>query len=584
MNRASRRRQEKLSKGAAPAARSGGGRAVVRDPRLAEAVGQAMRLQQAGRAAEAERLYGEILARQPDHPEANHFLGLLKHQTGRTGEGLLLIARSIAADPDNADFHNNLGTVLKDTERFGDSVESFRKAIALRPDFAVAHNNLGVALKELGRYEEAYRSYREALRLQPAYVGARLNLANAEKDEGRLDAAAEDYRAALKLKPNDAEICYQLGMTLTENGAKEPAAEAFRRAIALKPRHAESYLMLSTLKRQKEPDAEMAAMELLYRRADATESERMVVAFALAKALEDLGRYDEALDYLVSGNALRRKTFDYQTAGARAHFEEVKAIFTPALFERLQGVGDPDPTPVFIVGMPRSGTTLVEQILASHPAVVGPGELSALQAVASAALPGENGSAFPADLGGIDPDAFRDAGQTYVEALRAYSADAVRITDKMPGNFLLIGLIRLILPEATVIHCVRDAPATCLSIFKTFFRSQGHRYGYDLAELGDYYALYADLMEHWHRVLPGFVHDVRYEELVADQEAQSRRLVSLAGLDWDNRCLAFHEAKRPVRTASAAQVRQPIYRNSLELWRRYEKGLQPLLDRLPAER
>ncbi|MGN6549435.1 MAG: tetratricopeptide repeat-containing sulfotransferase family protein [Pararhizobium sp.] len=581
MNRASRRRQEKLSKATSPAGR--GAPAALRDPRLAEAVGQAMRLQQQGRAAEAERLYGEILARQPEHPEANHFLGLLMHQSGRTEEGLALIARSIGADPENADFHNNLGTVLKDRERFGDSIESFRRAIALRPSFAVAHNNLGVALKELGRYEEAYRSYREALRLQPAYVGARLNLANAEKEEGRLDAAAEDYRGALKLKPNDAETCYQLGMTLTEGGAKEPAMEAFRRAIALKPRHAESYLMLSTLKRQKEPDAEMAAMERLFGRADATESEKMVVAFALAKALEDLGRYDEALDYLVSGNALRRKTFDYQTAGARAHFEEVKTTFTPSLFERLGNAGDPDPTPVFIVGMPRSGTTLVEQILASHPAVVGPGELSALQAVASAAFPGDNGSAFPADLGALDPEAFREAGQTYVEALRAYSADAVRITDKMPGNFLLIGLIRLILPKATVIHCVRDAPATCLSIFKTFFRSQGHRYGYDLAELGDYYALYADLMEHWHRVLPGFVHDVRYEELVADQEAQSRRLVALAGLDWDDRCLAFHEAKRPVRTASAAQVRQPIYASSLDLWRRYEQGLKPLLDRLPAQ-
>jgi Tfp pilus assembly protein PilF len=579
MNRASRRRQEKLSKRSGEGNRGAAVMAGRNLDALAEPIGRAMRLQQAGRLGEAAAIYRQALGIDPDHPAANHFYGLLQHQAGRPEEAMRLISRSLELEPQNADFHNNLGAVLKDAGQLAESARAYRRAIQLRPDYAAAHNNLGVVLKLLGRYGEAVESYRKALALQAGYAAARLNLANAEKDAGRLSEAAEDYREALKLRPNDPEAHYQLAMTLTEGGEIDPAIETFRRTIELQPRHAEAYLMLASLKRPREADGEMEAMERLYARSEATEQEKMLLAFALAKSFEDIGRYDEAFDYLLAGNAARRKTFEYSTAEAKAHFEEMKAIFDAPLFEQAGDVGFGDRTPVFILGMPRSGTTLVEQILASHPDVFGPGELPALQAVANEtfALPG---SPFPAAVRNADAKAFGSAGRAYVDRLRGFSKDAARITDKMPGNFMLIGLIRLILPEATVIHCVRDAPATCLSIFKTYFRTQGHLYGYDLEELADYYKLYTDLMAHWHSVLPGFVHDVRYEALVADQEQQSRKLVELCGLPWDDRCLAFHKAERPVRTASAAQVRQPMYDSSLELWRRYEKGLQPLLERL----
>ncbi len=539
-----------------------------------------MRLQQAGRLDEAASLYAKVLESDPDHPEANHYLGLLLHAQGRAEDGWHLLVRSLGADPANADFRNNIGTVLKEAGRLQESREVLREAVALRPDFALAWNNLGVTERQLGELDAAIGSYRKALSFNPSYVAARVNLANAEREAGHHAEAIADYRAALQLRPNDPETHYQLGSSLMEHGEIERAQESFRKTIMLRPRHAEAHLMLASLRRPAGEDAEMSAMKALFGRPDATEEEKMLLAFALAKSLEDIGRHDEAFEYLLAGNALRRQTFDYSHEATKGHFEEIRSVFTPSLFEKFGEVGSMDETPVFIVGMPRSGTTLVEQILASHPDVFAPGELSILQSVAARtfSIPGK--SAFPANMEQIAPAVFERAGADYVQALRGHSADARRITDKMPGNFMLIGLIRLILPRATVIHCVRDAPATCLSIFKTFFRSKGHLYAYDLKELGDYYNLYAGLMRYWHEVLPGFVVDVRYEELVADQEPHSRALVDACGLPWDDRCLAFHEATRPVRTASAAQVRQPMYDSSLRLWRRYGEGLAPLLERL----
>ena len=576
MNRALKRRQGKTN----ATGRGGAEGASPADDPFAAVIGAALRMQQAGRLDEAAAAYRKVLAKRPRHAAANHFFGLLLHQAGRSEEGMPYIARSLETEPANADFQSNLGTVLKDTGRFDEAVASFEAAVRLRPDFALAWNNLGAALSAAGRMSEAIAAHRKAVELQPHYVAGRLNLAHALKEAGKLDEAAENYRAALAMRPNDAETHYQLALSQMEGGEIDEAMETFRRTIVLKPRHAEAYVMLASLKRPREADEEMAAMERLYHRADATDQEKMLIGFALAKSFEDIGRYDEAFDYLLAGNALRRKTFDYSHQAAKAHFDELKSVFDKGLFDRLHDVGSKDETPIFIIGMPRSGTTLVEQILSSHPEVFGPGELMTLQQVGLRSFPPAADLGFPATVARAAPEKFAQAGDAYVAELRRWSADARRITDKMPGNFTLVGLIRLILPKARVVHCVRDAPATCLSIFKTYFRSQGHRYGYDLAELADYYNLYADLMRHWHSVLPGFVRDIRYEDLIADQEAQSRALVADCGLEWDDRCIAFHEAKRQVRTASAAQVRQPIYKSSIEQWRRYEKGLKPLLDRL----
>lgn len=572
MSRAIRRRNEKLAQ---KSGRNGAGSPPA-DP-FAPQIRRALQLQQAGDLRGAESLFTAVLRERSGHPTALHFLGLLRYRTGSKADGLEMLARSVELDDGNADFHNNYATVLRQENRLTGSIAHCQKALDIRPDFAFAWSNMAIALKQAGRLSEALEAAEKAFELQPRHYNLRVNLANTQREAGEGQAAIANYRAALAMQPNDADTRYQLAWALLEMGELDEAAEAFRKVLAVEPRRAEAHLTLASLKRPKAFDDEMRAMERLYDRTETTDGGRAVLAFALAKSLEDIGRYDESFSYLEAGNRLVRQGYEYSTETARGQFENVKAMFDGALFATRQDVGYRDPTPVFVLGMPRSGTTLFEQILASHKEVAALGELTTLQSIAERSLD-PDGHHLPPSA--VEPEAFTRTGREYVASLRRQSPDALRITDKMPGNFLLIGLIRLILPEATIVHCQRDPASTCLSIFKTYFRNRGHQYGYDLAELGDYYRLYADLMAHWHRVLPGFVHDFRYEALIADQEGESRRLIETCGLAWDPACLAFADADRPVRTASAAQVRRPIYKDSLALWKRYEKHLGPLLERL----
>jgi tetratricopeptide (TPR) repeat protein len=572
MSRAARRRNQKLAQ---KSGRNGAAPTTV-DP-FAPKIRRALQLQQAGDVRGAESLFAEVLRERGDHPTALHFLGLLRYRAGDRAEAAQMIARSVELDDGNADFHNNYATVLRQENRLTGSIAHCRKALDIRPDFAFAWSNMAIALKQAGRLSEALEAAEKAFELQPRHYNLRVNLANTQRGAGEPQAAIANYRAALAMQPNDADTRYQLAWTLLEMGDLDEAAEAFRKVLAVEPRRAEAHLTLSSLKRPDGFDDEMAAMERLYNRAETTDSGRAVLAFALAKSLEDIGRFDEAFAYLETGNRLIRQGYDYSTETVREQFENVKAMFDEGFFAERRDVGHRDATPIFVLGMPRSGTTLFEQILASHRDVAALGELTTLQSIAERSLDPDGRQVPPSS---IEPAAFTRTGREYVASLRRQSPDALRITDKMPGNFLLIGLIKLMLPEATIIHCLRDPASTCLSIYKTYFRNRGHQYGYDLAELGDYYRLYADLMAHWHRILPGFVHDFRYEALIADQEGESRRMIETCGLDWDPACLAFADADRPVRTASAAQVRQPIYTRSLDLWRRYEKHLGPLIERL----
>ncbi len=569
INRSSKRREMHRAKSATA------GRSAEAD-RLVQ---QGLQLHQAGRLPHAEETYRRTLKAHPQHPAALHFLGLLLHQTGRTGEGLPLLAQSIAAEPDNADFLNNLGTVLRDTGRLEEAVATYEKVLAVRPDFFAARANMALAQKELGRFDEAVEAWRATVAMKPYAVDARRKLAETLRDAGRPAEAAEAYREALSLKSRDAELCYGLGVALMEKGDIEAAVDAFRAAVGAQPDHAEAWLMLASLKRHKTVDTELEALEGAHDRAPTGSRERALTAFGLGKAYDDLGDFSRAFDFFEEANAAHRKSLSYDAAEVRAQFEAARRVFQPELFEKFAGSGDPDDTPVFVVGMPRSGTTLVEQIISSHPAVYGAGELVLLRSIMDGLYPPGATPPYPASVPVTPAEALRKAGRDYAEAIRAQYPGWRHVTDKMPGNFMLIGMIRLMLPNARIVHCARDARATCLSIFKTYFRN-GHSYAYDLAELAEFHNLYTGMMEHWRQVLPGVVHDVRYEDFVADQEGQSRALIAHLGLPWDDAVLAFHKSERPVKTASAGQVRQPMYKGSTDLWKRYGDRLAPLASRL----
>ncbi|PBB99386.1 tetratricopeptide repeat-containing sulfotransferase family protein [Mesorhizobium sp. WSM3862] len=541
---------------------------------------RALQLHQAGRRQEAESLYRQVLGQQPNHAAALHFLGLLLHQTGRSEEGLDLIEQSVTLQPQNADFLNNMGTVMRDLGRVAAAVDFFRGAVDIRPDQLAARDNLGSSLKQLGQFEGAEEIYRGTIGRSPFHVRARIGLAETLQEAGRLDEAIALFRESLSIRPKDAELLYGLGVALMEKGKLAEAADLARQVVAIAPAMAKAWLLLTQVKRQTERDAELAGMEAEHAKAPQDSLARMQLSFGLGKANDDLKDYGRAFDYFAEGNAIRRKGIDYDPVRTRDEFEAMKSAFDKAFFEKHRPSDISDDTPIFVVGMPRSGTTLVEQIIASHPQVFGAGELSILKSVVGKQFPMSMPGGFPSGIADMPDKAFAEAGQAYIDMLHARYPGFRHVTDKMPGNFLLVGFLHMMLPKAKIVHCARDAAATCLSIFKVHFRGDSHRYGYDLGELADFHNLYTDIMAHWHKVLPGVVHDVRYEDFVADQEGQTRALMAHLGLPWDDKVLAFHETDRPVRTASAAQVRQPMYQGSVDLWKCYGERLKPLLVKL----
>ena len=361
-------------------------------------------------------------------------------------------------------------------------------------------------------------------------------------------------------------------------GRLAEAREAAERAVQLRPRSPLYLLNLGELRKFDAGDPHLAAMEDLARTAASRPVKQQIeLQFARAKAYEDVGRYDDSFRVLASGNALKRRQIAYDETATAAVFERIRQVFTPELIQRFRGAGEPSSVPVFIVGMPRSGTTLVEQILASHPQVFGAGELPALGNTLDCLRPA-GGAALPLPdlMPNVSAENLRRLGKRYVAKIARLAPAATRIADKMPSNFLFAGLIHLALPNARIIHVFRDPVDTCVSCFSKLFAA-GQHHTYDLAELGRYYRRYQALMAHWYRILPaGRILDVRYEDVVANLDGQARRVIAHCGLEWDPRCLAFHDTQRPIHTASASQVRQPLYRTAIGRAQCYEPFLEPL--------
>ncbi len=348
--------------------------------------------------------------------------------------------------------------------------------------------------------------------------------------------------------------------------------------MALQPDLTEVYLNRGELKTYRPGDADLAELERLAADPPRFAPAKMLpVHFALGKALEDIGDYPRAFEQWLRGNAIQRHEMPYDEEDSRQTFRRLIDQFGPRLLDPVGQVGDPSPAPIFIIGMPRSGSTLIEQILASHPLVHAAGELSQLGRAVYAVLGGPGD--YAAALAGCDAARLRGLGESYLASV-PLPAGKTRLTDKMPSNFFYVGLIRLILPNARIIHSVRDPVDICLACFAKLFAS-GHQFTYDLGTMGRYYRWYYELMEHWRSLLPAdAMLEVSYEQVVDDLEAQARRLLDYCGLPWDDRCLRFHEMRRPIRTASSVQVRRPLYRSSLARWRRYEAFLEPLLAEL----
>jgi tetratricopeptide (TPR) repeat protein len=566
---------------------------IARDRKTPARFAKAVAFHQAGRLDQAVTLYRRIIAREPDLPEVHGNLGTALVALGRLSEAAASCQRAIELDPDKPKVWCQWGAALAGLGRLAEAEAKLRRAILLDRDFAAAHCQLGNILRQSGCLDAAEDMLRRAVGLDPNSAQAHAGLGDVLLDRGQSLKAAAAFGRAVALKPDFAGAYNNLSLALKEAGRLIEAGHAAEAAIRLAPKRAAYYANLAEVRTFTHGDPHVAALEALTQEALTQDASPVAeewahLHFALAKAYEDMGRADDAFAQLLAGNALKRRAIVYDEAATLARMERTRALFTPELIAARQGCGEATRLPVFILGMPRSGTTLVEQILASHPRVCGAGEVKLFDQAVGAMrdlAPGAaaRGATYPDMIADMQPEHFRLLGAVYAEQLARLEPGALRIIDKMPQNFIYAGLIHLALPHAAIIHVVRDPIDTCVSCFAKLF-VEGHAYSYDLAELGRYYRRYQLLMAHWRRVLPpARMLDVRYEDVVADLEGAARRIVAHCGLAWDARCLDFHRTERTVRTASAAQVRRPIYTHSVARWRKYERFLAPLPAELHAE-
>lgn len=566
----------------------------------------------------AEACQRRALAIAPNFAPALNNMGSIRRECKRKDEALIWYQKAIAAAPDYLEPLNNYGALVLEDDRTKEAAEALNKALQINPNYAEAICNMGGVNLALEENEAALSCYRRALVLRPVYIEAQMGLARtyqaldnlpaaeAEAQRAiRIDAAnpkahallgsifaesskpelaEKEYNQALALDPECDDALLGLGHLCMELGQMDRAEELFLRALEFKPDNLAARVHISQVKKAGAGDGNFAALLAEEKKsAGLSENRLMSLHFALGKSYEDSKDYDQAFPHFMAGCKLKRAKLSYDPANSARQFAGVMDIFNQAAIDRLRGPGDPpgDPSgvPVFVLGMPRSGTTLTEQIIASHPDVYGAGELHDLLRIAERNIGGVTAPvSFPDNLRELDRQTLTTWGTEYIAGLKQRAPTAQRITDKMPANYFAVGLIHLMLPKAKIIHVNRNPVDTCLSCYTRLFnRKQEHTY--DLAELGQYYVHYARLMDHWRKVLPaGAFLDVHYEDIVADQEAQARRLIAYCGLEWNSACLDFHNTKRSIRTASVTQVRQPIYTSSVERWRHYEKFLGPLLD------
>ncbi len=548
---------------------------------VAAASNHGLALATLGRLDEALAAYERALEIRPDHAETHFNRANALRDLGSFAEALAGYDRAIAARPALFEAWNNRGNLLKALGRPAEATASFDKALAIKPRHVGALYNRANALRDLNRNAEALADFDKAIAITPNYLEAHVNRGHALKDLDRPGDALASYQRALTLNPDCAEAHDGRGLVLIELGRLEEARAEFETAVRIAPRKASFYFNLTCARKMNAGESAVRAMEDLWRDRFALDpDEEIPLRFALAKTYADFGDSERAFLRLLEGNALKRRQIAYDERSTLEALAITRETFSADFLRAHGGLGDPSCIPVFIIGMPRSGGTLAEQILASCPNACGAGEiLDFADAVSEVGAGWSAAQALHGDARACAAS-LREIGARYVERIRRLAPKAERIVNKLPDNFRWAGLIHLALPNARIVHTRRDPIDTSVSCFAKLF--SGHLpYCYDLGELGRYYCAYDELMAHWRAALPHqTLLEVQYEDLVEDFEPQARRLVAHCGLAWDPRCLRFFETERAVRTASAAQVRQPVYTTSVGAWRRYERYLGPLLKSL----
>ncbi len=525
--------------------------------------------------------YQKVLEIDPNYLESLNNLGALYIEDNKSDEAIKTLLKTLKINPQYAEAHNNLGNAFLTKEDSDRAMAAYNHALKLKQDYPEPMIGIARIYRERDQYDDAVMTVKRALKLNPKKPEAHSLL-------GDIYLKLEDYKAsekcflkALELEPELLQAHLGLGQLYMEKGDLKLAEETFTHAMGISTEEVAPYVHMAQVRKVKKDDPILQRLEEEAQNIDdLPESRAMSLHFALGKSYDDIGEYDKAFPHFAEGCRLKRTKHEYNPDQHERSCRNIREFFSKENMKRLKGGAKPSDLPIFILGMPRSGTTLVETILASHPDVYSAGELHDILQIANNPKLGVKSEGFPISMQGLTKEDVREMGERYLENLREHDEHAKRITDKMPANFMALGLIHLMLPEAKIIHTMRNSADICLSSFtKNFNNSQRH--SYDLVEMARFYVSYAEIMEYWRKLLPkGTFYDVQYEELVANPEEETRKLVDYCGLEWNDACLTPHKTERNVKTASVTQVRQPIYTSSVERWRRYEKHLQPLIDAL----
>ena len=564
--------------------------AIKREPRLPLAhkkLGQA--LAAAGRGAEADEQFEEFLDKDP---EAGQVAAGVEHlRSGRTEEAIGVLRAVLRGNPNQVDAMRYLALAYAREEHgLGDAEAWLRRATGLAPDYTAAWLDLGLVLSEMTKHMDAIDCYQSALRSAPDNSAVWAGLANAYALASYPEKSLEAFEKSLALAPDAPGVQMSYAHSLKTLGHRERAVQAYRAAIRLKPDFGEAYWSMANLKAFRFDGHEIAAMRQQLERGGLGASAEIHLNFALAKALEDDGDYDAAWRCYDGGNRKQRLQVTHDPLGMEKRHNEIMAIFTDAFLGEQTGNGWDAADPILIVGLPRSGSTLVEQILASHNQVEGTSELPILNNLAnSIGRYRPDNELFPQSVAQLKGRDWRAYGQQYMDdASRHRATEKPFFTDKLPNNFPFVGLLHLMLPNAKVINARRHPLDSCLGCYKQLF-ARGQHFTYDMEELAHYYKCYDRMIAHWQAVLPGKILDVHYEDTVSDLERQVRRILEHCGLPFEERCLRFHETRRAVKTASSEQVRQPIYTGALGMWRNYQphiglwmEALDDLIEKLPV--
>jgi tetratricopeptide (TPR) repeat protein len=531
-----------------------------------------------GQPEQAVKHFRESIRLDPYRPMVYNNLGNVLREMGQPREAIKVYERALRLDGGFSQCWSNLAAALNEAGKRGAARRAVDRALALEPTLAQAHNNKGdIALAE-AKYEEALDCYRRATALSPKYVAALINMARTQRDMDQAEAAVQTLRKALEIEPNNPEAHHAMGVLQEQLGNRAAAARAFQDAITVAPAMAIAHYYLAQLRGRETSDGELAAMQKIWDEVSLLPNDRMFMAFGLARAYEQRREYARAFEFLQHGNRVKADMQPYDDADT-GKFVDSLADCAEALAGRLGfAAGCPDTRPVFVLGMPRSGTSLTEQILASHSAVAGAGELSYAYDTAHR-IREMTQRAFPDNMKLLSARQIEELGEYYLSRHKPENLDYRCVVDKTPLNFQYVGLLGLALPNAKFIHCHRDPVQNCFSIHKMPFDKK-QAYAHSLEALGLYYNRYWKLMQRWKALFPGRILDVRYEDTVADIETQGRRMLEFLDLPFEETVLDFYKTERLVKTPSASQVRQPIYGDAVQSWRKYEQHLAPLLESL----